>query len=58
VVLTFWHMAMGLQVVIEDYVHTELPRMALLLAVRAVSILAALFCVIAALRLGLGSSVP
>ena len=57
-VLTFWHMAMGLQVVIEDYVHTELPRMALLLAVRAVSILAALFCVIAALRLGLGSSVP
>ncbi|HJS85686.1 MAG TPA: succinate dehydrogenase, hydrophobic membrane anchor protein [Acetobacteraceae bacterium] len=58
VVITFWHMAMGLQVVIEDYVHTELPRMALILGVRAISILAAVFCVIAALRLGLGSSVP
>ncbi len=58
VVATFWHMALGLQVVIEDYVHQELPRMALLLAVRAVCILAAVFCVIAALRLGLGSSGP
>jgi succinate dehydrogenase membrane anchor subunit len=50
---SFWHMALGLCVVIEDYVHREAARLTLVLAVRAASILLALFCIVAVLRLGL-----
>lgn len=50
---SFWHMALGLCVVIEDYVHQEGTRLALVLGVRAASVLLALLCVVAALRLGL-----
>ncbi len=52
-VATFWHMALGLAVVIEDYVHHDFARVAMLLLVRGGCIVAALFCIIAALRLGL-----
>ena len=50
---SFWHMALGLCVVIEDYVHQEGTRLALVLGVRAAAVLLALLCVVAALRLGL-----
>ncbi len=53
VVATFWHMELGLRVVVEDYVHHEVLRMAMLLLLRGICIVAALFCIIAALRLGL-----
>lgn len=52
-VATFWHMALGLTVVIEDYIHHKGLRVTLVLLQRGVCIVAALFCIIAALRLGL-----
>jgi succinate dehydrogenase / fumarate reductase membrane anchor subunit len=53
IVATFWHLELGLRVVIEDYVHQEPWRMALLLGQRALCILLGLFCVIAILEIGL-----
>ncbi len=53
IVATFWHMALGLRVVIDDYVHNDAVRIAMLLAQRGVCIAAALLCIVAALRLGL-----
>ncbi len=53
VIATFWHLELGLRVVIEDYVHTDPWRMILLLGQRALCIVLALFCIVAALELGL-----
>ena len=53
VVGTFWHTAQGLRVVIDDYVHNDATRIGMLLLSGGVCIVAALLCVIAALRLGL-----
>jgi succinate dehydrogenase / fumarate reductase membrane anchor subunit len=33
-IATFWHAALGLQVVIEDYVHADLAKLGLLIVVR------------------------
>ncbi|MBN8890298.1 MAG: succinate dehydrogenase, hydrophobic membrane anchor protein [Acetobacteraceae bacterium SCN 69-10] len=51
VVATFHHMQLGLQVVIEDYVHAERCRLASLLVMKAVVALLALAAVIAVLKL-------
>ncbi|HEY6432809.1 MAG TPA: succinate dehydrogenase, hydrophobic membrane anchor protein [Acetobacteraceae bacterium] len=53
IVATFLHLELGLRVVIEDYVHRDPTRMVLLLGQRALCILLAVFCIIAALELGL-----
>lgn len=53
IVATFWHMILGLRVVIEDYVHNNSIRRALLLFQRGLCIVAGLSCIIAALCLGL-----
>ncbi len=53
IVATFWHMEVGLRAVIEDYVHHEAARMASLLFIRGLCIVLALFCLVAALRMGL-----
>jgi succinate dehydrogenase / fumarate reductase membrane anchor subunit len=53
VIATFHHMHLGLQVVIEDYVHTESLRFALLLGVRALTAVLALLAAVSVLRLGL-----
>src|ERR1700759_1180184 len=53
VVATFHHLHLGVQVVIEDYVHDERFKMPAVLAVRALCILLALVCIVSVLKVGL-----
>lgn len=53
IVATFHHLQLGLQVVIEDYVHKDATRMAALLVMKAACVLLALACIVSVLRLGL-----
>lgn len=50
----FWHGALGLQVVIEDYVATEWKKMTLLLLVQFAAAVFALAGIFAVLRIALG----
>ena len=49
----FWHAVLGLQVVIEDYVHTRWKEVVLLVAIKFLAVLGALACVLAVLRIAL-----
>jgi succinate dehydrogenase / fumarate reductase membrane anchor subunit len=53
VLATFYHLALGLQVVVEDYVPHETTRLATLLVLKGVIILLALTCLVSILKLGL-----
>jgi succinate dehydrogenase / fumarate reductase membrane anchor subunit len=47
----FWHLSMGMQVVIEDYVRTDATRIMVLMLVKAGIALMALACAISVLKL-------
>jgi succinate dehydrogenase / fumarate reductase membrane anchor subunit len=50
---TFHHLQLGLQVVIEDYIHDHAQKLVSLLVMKAACVLLALACIIAVLKLGL-----
>ena len=56
IVATFHHAQLGLQVVIEDYVHTKPVEIALLLAVKGAAIVLALAAIFAVLSIAFGGA--
>jgi succinate dehydrogenase / fumarate reductase membrane anchor subunit len=53
VITMFWHAVLGLQVVIEDYVHTRWKEVVLMVAIKFVAVLGALAGVLSVLRIAL-----
>jgi succinate dehydrogenase / fumarate reductase membrane anchor subunit len=54
-VASFWHTQLGLQVIIEDYVHTKGTQLALQIAVKFLCFIGAAASVLAVVRIALGS---
>ena len=54
IVVGLHHGQLGLQVVIEDYIHGEGRKLALILLVRFVAVLSGLAAIVAILRIGFG----
>src|ERR1700738_4297004 len=55
-IATFWHAPLGLQVVIEDYVHTDFAKLGLLIVVRLACFALAVAGIFAVLSMALGTS--
>ncbi len=53
IVATFHHLQLGLQVVIEDYVHDERFKMPSIMLIKGLSVILALVCIVSVLKIGL-----
>jgi len=53
IVASFWHAALGLQVVIEDYIHGEAMRLTVLIVMRLLCVLFVVRGILAVLKLAL-----
>jgi len=54
ILITFHHTAAGLEVIIEDYVHTKWVKLAVLFAEKALAAVLAVICVVSVLKIALG----
>jgi succinate dehydrogenase / fumarate reductase, membrane anchor subunit len=54
-VAMFWHAQLGLQVVLEDYIHNSLLALALQTTVKVVAVLGAIVSIFAVARVALGN---
>jgi succinate dehydrogenase / fumarate reductase, membrane anchor subunit len=50
----FWHLKMGLQVVVEDYVHTDGPKLASITLINFLSLFGAALAIFAVLKIAFG----
>jgi succinate dehydrogenase / fumarate reductase membrane anchor subunit len=55
---TFWHLKMGLQVIVEDYVHDEGNKFLALLLLSFASVGGAAFAIFAVLKIAFAQSAP
>lgn len=53
IVTTFHHLSLGVQTVLDDYVHQPAIKLWSVLAVKAACVVAALLCIVAVLKIGL-----
>jgi succinate dehydrogenase / fumarate reductase membrane anchor subunit len=55
IIAAFWHSVLGLQVVIEDYVHTRWLEVTSMIVIKLLAVAGVLAGVLAVLRIALGS---